>query len=185
MARRHRRLDRESIAADPRCYGEFKTWIRRRLASASSVVVSVLIPDFFMFVCGNGDGEGWQSVTLRVPSGSGVGIRDLFVDPTRGLRALADLVRTRMLRTNRWVRSVAHNDDPYVRRSYLRGFNPTARNYRYFALTIRGLVIGFPTEQVTPPPAGRVRTTVPYSAIRTYLSDLGNALVAGVRSPRR
>lgn len=59
-------------------------------------------------------------------------------------------------------------------------YAPRAHNYRYFALTIRGLAVGF----WQAPACDRLQATVRYSHVRPYLSKLGERLVAGVRRPR-
>jgi hypothetical protein len=159
--------------------GLFATNFRARssVISASSVVVSTLIPLTELFPSGN-DGEGWLSATVRVPSGERVSIGDLFSDRARGLRALAAEVRTRLLAGNSCIRRSV-DDLPM----WADGFAATTTNYRYFALTAVGLVVGFPVAQVGFPPCNRVRATVPYATLRAVLSPLAKRLVAGVRRP--
>jgi hypothetical protein len=157
--------------------GLFATNLERSVLSASSVVVSALMPLTERFPGGN-EGQTWLAATVRVPSGERVSIGDLFTDRARGLRALAAEVRTRLLASNSCIRQSV-DDLPVL----ARGFAPTGTNYRHFALTADGLVIGFPTSQVGFPPCNRVRTTVPYAKLRAVLSPLAKRLVAGVRRP--
>jgi len=185
--RRYARFARKEVSSTPkrllRKYpGIFMTSPRSRLISASSVVVSALIPTLELYPLGN-DGAVWISVTVRVPSGTRVAVGELFADPARGLRELARLVRTKVLSTNSCVRQSFQ--DPIGFEEWERGFAPTASNYRHFALTTRGLVIGFPIAQVASPRCGRVEATVSYEALGSFQSKLGQRLIAGVRRPQR
>ena len=162
--------------------GEYRTSPMLSLISASTVVVSALIPVRQLLPGGTG-GATWLSVTVQVPSGAPVGIRDLFAQPARGLRALATAVRRKVLSTNSCIR--ASFRDPVGGALNARGFDPTPSNYRYFALTASGLAIGFPIEQVGGASCGSVQTRVPYTVVHPYLSELGRKLVAGVRAPQR
>jgi len=163
--------------------GTFATSPRVGLTSASSVVVSSLIELTELIPGGNADGQGWLAVTARVPSGERVGIEDLFADPAKGLAALADAARSRLLAANDCVKR--SQDDPIVGDINRKGFAPTARHYRHFALTAGGLAVGFGLGDVAGISCGRVRVTVPYETLRPVLSGLGNQLVDGVRAPRR
>jgi hypothetical protein len=158
--------------------GLFQTNLDQGVTSASSIVVSTLIPMTERFPGGTG-GQVWLSATVRVPSGKRVSITDLFIDPARGLRALAAEVRTRLLARNSCIRQFIVGDqrDP----SYTRGFAPTKGHYQYFALAPRGLVIGFVSAQVSNPTCNRATTTVPYAALRTEFSALAKQLIAGTR----
>ncbi|MEA2130989.1 MAG: hypothetical protein QOJ29_5458 [Thermoleophilaceae bacterium] len=158
--------------------GLFSTNLKRSVLSASSVVVSGLIPLTERFPGGN-EGQTWLAVTVRVPSGARVSISDLFNDRARGLRALAAAVRTRLPAGNSCIRKSLK-----ALPTMARGFAPTKVNYRYFALQTSGLVIGFPVSQVGFPPCSRVSTTVPYATLRAELSPLAKRLIAGVRQPR-
>jgi hypothetical protein len=161
--------------------GVYATSPRLRLISASTVVVSALIPLRRVLPGGNG-GATWIAVTVQVPSGSAIGIRELFAQPSRGLAALADAVRTRVLSSNNCIRASVQN--PVVGALNARGFNPTVSNYQYFALTTRGLAIGLPAGQVSSASCNRVETTVPYALLRPYLSKLARNLISGVRRPQ-
>jgi hypothetical protein len=179
---------REYISSMPQLFrrgyrysGTYRTSPRLSLISASTVVVSALVPVREVLPGGTG-GATWLSVTVRVPSGAQVGLRRLFAQPDRGLRALASAARRTVLATNRCVR--ASNRGP-GRAINARGFAPTPRNYRYFALTAQGFAVGFPIDQVGASSCGSVQATVPYGVLRPYLSALGQRLVAGVRRPRR
>jgi hypothetical protein len=162
--------------------GEYRTLRPLKLISASTVVVSVLVPIRRRAPGGTG-GATWLSITVQVPSGAPVGIRDLFAEPSRGLQALATAVRKKVLSTNSCIQ--ASFTDPVGAELNARGFAPTPRNYRYFALAPTGLAVGFPQDQVGGSSCSRVEATVPYAVVRRHLSPLGRKLVAGVRAPGR
>ena len=131
---------------------------------------------------GTGDGQQWLAVTVRVPSGKRVTIEELFAEPKKGLAALAEEARSRLVAANDCVKR--SQDDPIVGDLNRKGFAPTARHYRHFALTAGGLAVGFDLGDVAGIPCGRVRVTVPYDPLRPLLSSLGNRLVDGVRAPK-
>jgi hypothetical protein len=162
---------KNSAGTAKRYRGVYETSIDRRLLSASTVVVSALMPATKLYPGGN-EGNTWVAVTVRVPSGRLVSISSLFADPSRGLRALASAWKARVRRTNprMW---------PCVR-FHLPDYRPGARRYRYFALTAHGLAVGFWQE----PACDRLAATVPYAVLRPYLGKLGMTLIAGVRRPR-
>jgi hypothetical protein len=164
-----------------RYHGVYEMSPQPRLISASTVVVSVLVP-VLELLPGGTDGETWISTTLRVPSGSRIGIPDLFNSPSQGLASLANAVRPRLLSANSCVRSSLNS--PLNDSSYIRGLEPNAKNYRYFSLTTHGMAIGFPVGQVASPSCGRVKVVVPYRLLRPYMSALGREMTAGVRMAR-
>jgi hypothetical protein len=181
-------LRREYMSSVPQLFrpgyrysGTYRTSPKLSLISASTVVVSALVPVREVLPGGTG-GDTWLSVTVRVPSGAPVGLRGLFSQPAQGLHSLASAVRRTVLAKNSCVR--ASNRGP-GRAINARGFAPTPKNYRFFALTARGFAVGFPIDQVGASSCGGVQTTVPYSVVRPYLSKLGQRLVSGVRRPRR
>lgn len=141
-----------------------------RWTSASSIVVSALIPKTTLYDAGN-EGGSWLSVTVRVADSHRVTLTELFREPARGLRALAAMVRERL--------SAPTACDPQDAR-----FALFVDKYKYFALTVRGLAIGFPqADGVAIPSCGRIEVTIPYVLVKPYLSTLGRELVAGVRRP--
>jgi hypothetical protein len=173
--------DQREYAPDARRYsrgtarryrGVYRTTVDRRLLSASTVVVSALMPATKLYPGGN-QGRTWVAATVRVPSGQPVRIIDLFAKPERGLRVLAREWKARLRRTRPelWPCVTLTPAD----------YRPTARNYRLFALTVGGLAVGF----WQAPACDRLHATVPYAALRPHLSELGKTLVAGVRRPRR
>ena len=85
----------------------------------------------------------WLSVTVLVRSGTRVRLPDLFTNPSGALRAIAAAAQRTLIRKNSCVR-VSLARDPLLKR----GFAPSIKNYRRFALTTRGLTIGFPIGQV-------------------------------------
>jgi hypothetical protein len=153
--------------------GVYTTAPRGDLSSASTVVVSVLVPVRALLPGGN-DGDGWLSATIPVRTGKRIAVTGLFSDPREGLRALAADVQPRLKRENKCVRD----------HSFPGTFRPTPHHYRNFALTPNGLAVAFNLAQVASPPCGRVETVVPYDVVRPYLSGLGQELVAGVRLPQ-
>jgi hypothetical protein len=178
---------RHAVLADQRAYapyarrekprvayrenGVYRTAVDRRLTSASTVVVSALMPATREVFPGQHGGDAWLAVTVRVPSGTRVAITDLFANPDRGLRALATAWKARVRRT-----SAA----PCIR-IYSVVYRPTAANYRAFALTPNGLAVGSPEVAA----CYRLLATVPYGILRPYLSPLGVRLIGGVRAARR
>jgi hypothetical protein len=149
--------------------------------SASTTVASALIGVRRVLPGGTGGGT-WLSVTVEVSTGARVGVRDLFSEPARGLGALAEAARRNLVSTNPCIR--ASVNAPRVGPIYARGFAPTVGNYQHFALTPRGLLVGFFQEQVGGASCSSVQTTVVYAVLRPHLSRLGKRLVAGVRRPR-
>lgn len=178
--RRWARFDKQQPPA-PKAWGPglYKTSPRLKLLSASNVVVSALISLTDLLPGGN-DGLAWLSMTVRVPSGSSVSLPDLFAQPKEGLIAVATAFRKRVLSSNRCVKDSF--EDPTFGKYSALGFKPTAHNYRFFALTPRGLSIG--SIDVAPQACGRVSATIPYATLRPYLSELGKELLSGVRRPR-
>jgi hypothetical protein len=150
--------------------GVYRTAVDRRYVSASTVVVSALMPATREVFPGQHNGDGWLAVTVRVPSGRRVTIGDLFARRDRGLRALAAAWKARIRRTG---------GAPCLR-AYPEAYVPTTRNYEELALTPRGIAVGSSEIEA----CYRLVATVPYRRLRPYLSELGTALVAGVRPPR-
>jgi hypothetical protein len=151
--------------------GVYRTSIDRRLLSASTVVVSALMPAVEQYP-GGSLGKTWVAATIDVRSAKRVRITDLVADPPRALKALAAAWNTRFRRAHPGAWACVTKDR--------RAHRPLARNYQYFALTPRGLAVGFWQEEA----CDRLLATVPYSTLRPYLSHLGSALVSGVRRPR-
>jgi hypothetical protein len=160
--------------------GIYETHVRPDLISASSTVVSALVP-LTSLLPGGTDGSNWIAVTVSVATGRVVKLADLF-ERTDGMAALAARVRARILAKRGCVRASYH--DYLGHQTAAEGFRPTASNYQYFALTPSGLTIGIPNGQVVSPGCGRLLATVPYGQLRPYLSAQGKALTAGVRAPR-
>ena len=159
------------VAAGDACRGIYQTSIDRRLISASSVVVSALLPATKLYPCGN-EGKTWLAVTVQVPGGQRISVSDLFLDPSRGLRVLA----------TSWLAQVRRTEPavwPCVAKN-LAAYRPSARAYRNFALTPNGLAVGF----WQAPACSRLQGTVPYTMLRRYLSPSAIKLIAGVRAPR-
>jgi hypothetical protein len=145
------------------------------MISASSVVVSALIlaessPPGANF------SYGWAAVTVRVATATPVSVAELFQSPREGLRAVAAAARARLaaqLSARKcWVQSPTST-----------GIAPTTSNYRYFALTTRGLAIGFTAGVVAPRVCGQFSVTIPYEQLYPHFGKLGRELVTGVRRP--
>jgi hypothetical protein len=153
--------------------GRFETFVKPGLLSASTVVVSALIP-LLELVPGGNDGNVWFSITVDASSGKAVAMQSLFSRPGDALRAVARLARRQVLASNRCISQFP----------VLMGFSPTWQNYRTFALTQRGLAIGFPNGQLGPALCDRISTIVPYPPLAPYLSGLGRRLMAGVREAK-
>jgi hypothetical protein len=161
---------RNARGAGSACRGIYRLAVDRRLLSASSVVVSALLPAIELYLCGN-DGKGWVSMTVRVPSGRPVTLAELFRDPEgEGIYKLGV----------GWFRAIARDWRIECVVAHLPHYQPSLRNYRYFALTPHGLALAFWQE----PACNRIVGVVPYRSLRPYLSPLGRRLVAGVRRPR-
>jgi hypothetical protein len=174
-----RRFARIIPKVDPKTApGLYETSVELGLISASTVVVSVLMPSLQLFPAGN-DGDRWLSINVDVATGRRVSIAALFTDPSQGLRAIATDARKRLPRANACVRQ-SLTDSTHGRS---RGFDPTITNYRNFALLPDGLAIGFPLGQVSDPLCSSAEITVPYSVVRPYLNALGHTLILGVRRP--
>lgn len=161
--------------ASPLMKFTYRTIPDKTLISASTKVVSALIPTLILPPLGN-DGETWISETARVPSGVVVSFPSLIAGGRRGLSAVAVLIRRQAIRDKACVGN-AVGDSSYGPRSFdLRG--------RYdFALIRRGLAIGFANGQIAGPSCGRIEVTVPYALLQPYLSAAGRKLIADVRLP--
>lgn len=149
--------------------GIYETSIDRGLTSASTVVVSALMPALKLYP-GGSDGQTWASATVDVRSGRTVSLRQLLGSPSLALRVLAREWKTRLRGTALW---------PYVAKNTA-SYTPSFEHYRHFALTPRGLAFGFRRE----PAGSRFAAVIPYRLVHPYLSPLGRRLVAGVRRPR-
>lgn len=165
--RRYARLASRHATADGS--GIYETGINQSLTSASTVVVSALIPTIELYP-GSNHGQTWISATVDVQSGRTVSLRQLLANPTIALPVLAKDWRDLLRHTTLW--SYIGEDTA--------GYTPSFSHYRYFALTPTGLAFGFAQE----PGGSRFAAIIPYHVVRPYLSDLGRRLVAGVRRPR-
>jgi hypothetical protein len=153
----------------PKAAGIYQTAIDPNLISASTVVVSALIPALRLYP-GGSDGQAWISATVEVRSGRAVSLRELLMNPTLALPLLVRDWKAGLRRSTLW-HYVAEDPASYT---------PTLAHYQYFALTPTGLAFGFSQE----PAGSRFAAVIPYRLVRPYLSPLGRRLVAGVRRPR-
>lgn len=144
--------------------GVYRVAVDRRLVSASTVVVSALMPLRAM-APGAGIGRTWIAVTVQVATGRLIAIDELFSDPVQGLRFFG----------TKWRAAVRRNGGGRC------GYRdpPTATSYRHFALLPSGLTVGM-SEGGS---CGDWYAAVPYQTLRPYLSKLGATLIAGVRRP--
>jgi uncharacterized protein YecT (DUF1311 family) len=153
-----------------RQHGVYRTAINRSLVSASTVVVSALLPATREVFPGQNGGDDWLGMTVRVPSGARVRITDLFAKVDQGLRVLA----------TEWKARIRRTDGAPCPRVYQEQYTPTVEHYRNFALTPGGIAVGVGEVAA----CYRLVATVPYRVMRPYLSKLGSTLIAGVRRAR-
>jgi hypothetical protein len=165
-----RRARKEKVRLPFTDRGVYKTGIDGRYLSASSVVVSALLPVTRELFPGQHGGDGWLGMTVRVPSGRRVELTDLFTRPDRGIRVLAAA----------WKARVGRTDARPCLRAYAPAYTATAANYRAFALLPRGIAVGAKEVEA----CYRLVEIVPYATLRPYLSKLGSTLIAGVRRPK-
>jgi hypothetical protein len=177
---------RENLRIGPVVYRGVYCTYKPPLASASTTVVSALIPLRRLYPGGN-DGDSWLGVTVDVRTGDRIKILSLFEDHEAGLRAIAASVKKQLLR----VKCLREQFGPESfapdigREIFEDGVAPRENNYRELALTAKGLAVGFPIGHAGGVPCGRQWTMVPYSAIRGLLNAKGRALVSSVRAPIR
>jgi len=170
---------RRALVADQRSYarsarqhaaarwdGAYETTIDGQLTSASTVVVSALIPTLKLYP-GDTGGQTWISATIDVHSGKPVSLSQILASPALALPALIAAWNTHAQLTP--LTSSGHD---------IAGYAPSFTHYRHFALTPAGLAFGFTLS------GSRSATVIPYRIVRPYLSPLGRRLVAGVRRPR-
>lgn len=157
---------REKPRVAYKVHGVYRTEVDRKLVSASTVVVSALMPRTHELFPGQSGGDAWLGVTVRVPGGARVRISNLFVSPGRGLHALATAAKAGLRRTGAAA----------CLRAYPDVYTPTVENYGAFALTPTGLAVGFPEVAA----CYRLVAVVPYAILRPHLSRLGARLVDGV-----
>jgi hypothetical protein len=140
----------------------YRVQVDPKLVSASTTVVSALLPAEREVFPGQSGGDQWLSITV-LPSGRRLKIWQLFADPERGLRVFAKAWRARL-----------------GRRAACTDYSGPFNVFRYFALTPTGLAVGGSTSGA----CSRWVATVPYRILRPHLSELGAKLISGVRRPR-
>lgn len=150
--------------------GAYATAVDPRLVSASTLVVSALMPSIHLFP-GGMHGGVVLSGTVLVPSGRRVSLTQLFKRPASALPVLAREFKRVYLRDHPPRYSGCVKNQPSLR--------PSPDNYRHFALLASGLALGF--NQIGA--CGPLIATVPYARLRPYFGHLGRLLVDGVRSP--
>lgn len=176
---------REAVVADERGYaqtvrgaraalhnglpGRYRMRFDPEYASASTGVVSALLPVTRELFPGQHGGDGWLGVTVSVPSGRRIAITDLFTNAPAGVRALAAAWRSEL--------GGAAN---ICVRLYPARYAPTVANYSHFALLPGGIAVA--TQEVET--CYRFVAVLPYDVIRRDLSPLGARLVDAVRVPR-
>jgi hypothetical protein len=152
--------------------GIYETWLKRSLTSASTSVVSTLIPALELYPGGN-DGSTWISATVDVRTGKLVPLRAVVA--SEALPAIAHAWSAAFMRQFRHCGAECRR----WWATFRPGYPATFGNYQYFALLPSGLAIGTPQY----PAGSRNVAIVPYRVIRPYLTPLGKTLVAGVRWP--
>lgn len=160
------------LSARRAMHGGFELSFKRSLVSASTEEFSALMDATECEPGGTGCNY-WFAVTLRVPSGEPVTLRSIFSNSTAGLRALAEAAKQAVLHSNKCIASSPN----------IPGFLPTWRNYKAFALTARGIAVGFDTSQVGFPVCGPVNAIVAIEKIERFLSPSGMRLLESVRNP--
>jgi hypothetical protein len=140
--------------------GYYQTELDRTLISASSTVVSALIPRTRAVLPLRSRSDGWLGITIRVASGARVALPELFARRAGAMRVLEAHVRSDKL----FVESLRRHPAAAL------------RNAR-FALLPTGLAVGVVG------PAYQDDVIVPYLALRPYLSQLGLRLATGARWP--
>jgi hypothetical protein len=138
--------------------GYYETELDRTLVSASTVVVSVLIPRTRAVLPLPPRADGWLGITIRVPSGTRVTLPELFAQRAKAMRVLEARIRT----------------DARLARSVRRHPAAALANVQ-LALLPSGLAVGVVEVGF------RDVVLVPYSALRPYLNRRGFRLVAGTR----
>ena len=147
-------------------FGVYETSIDPRFRYATTRVVSFLVPMKRELFPAQHGGDGWLGVTVLVPSGERVTIADLFANKRRGLRVLA----------REWRRRVGRCASIYPE-----AYTTTIENYRQYALTRRGIVVG--SQEIAA--CYRLSATVPYRVLRPHLSATGKDLVSAISGSRR
>jgi hypothetical protein len=160
--------------------GTYATNPEKGSISASSAIVSVLIPTTGIYPGGN-DGDSWVSATLLVPSATAVSLDELFATPSVGMAALANAARTQILSTSACVQQDYNSDDFGGPKQLDQGISPTAANYHDFALSPLGLVIGFDQGQLAIEACDSQTTTIAWSQLTPFLSKLGQQVVTELR----
>ena len=137
--------------------------------SASTVVVSALLPVVREAFHGQHGRAGWLATTIEPASGRSVKLQELFASPD-GIRVLGKAWRSRLPGD---VRECV--DD-----GAFGAYNPNATYFRKFALTPQGIAIGVASDSY----CGAWYSVVPYGVLRSDLSKIGSRLVGGVRPPQ-
>ena len=153
----------------PTVAGVYQTAIDRRLISASSVVVSALLPARRVAPDGTA-ARTWISTTIDVRSGRPVPLHAILANAPLALPVLAQDWEASLRHSPLWPQLVDHPE----------GYTPTPSHYQYFALTRTGLAFGFPQGRA----GSRIAAIIPYRLVRPYLSPLGRRLAAGARRPK-
>jgi hypothetical protein len=147
--------------------------------SASSGVVSVLLKTEVVPPDGQSY-DSWVSATLLVPSAHPVQLISLFKEPRSGMAAVAAAAKDYLIAN---VPCAARAlKDPTVGDTFAGGLNPAApENYKHFAITPNGLIIGFAQEQVGPHSCGSFTATVGWTTLKPILSPVGALLLNQLR----
>jgi len=140
--------------------GYYQIELDRTLISASTTVVSVLIPRTRAVLPLRPRSDGWLAITIRAPSGARVALPELFARRASAMRVLETHVRSDKL----FVGSLRRRPAAALRNAQ-------------FALLPSGLAVGVVG------PAYQDDVIVPYRVLRPYLSALGVKLAARARWP--
>jgi len=163
-------------SADPGVYASDPA---RGVISASSTIVSALIPTTTIFPGGN-DGDHWVSTTVLVPSAKTIGLADLFTDPAQALDIIAAMMKHHFLTSGGCVEQ-ALTDPEFDSSTYLSDLDPKPSNYQHFAISPAGLTVGFDQGFLAAEACDSQIATIPWSALRQQLSPGGQQLVDALR----
>jgi hypothetical protein len=158
--------------------GTYSTAVDPRFISASTVVVSVLMPVLRLRCPGGNDGSTWLSATIDVRHRRAVQLGDLLTKRRQALTNLAAVLQRQLMTHNLCVHNSVTGPGAVGNGLALRIDAHTP-----FSLAPAGLVIGFGQAKIAAPLCGRIVARLPYSVLRPYLNSLGRTLVNGVRKP--
>jgi hypothetical protein len=145
----------------------YEVWPSKKLMSASTLLVSVLLPTESTMP-GGVNTMYWLSATLLVPTGTSINLSDIFSNPKTGLQLIARIAKRLVLKANNCVNSSYH--DRINRHFFDLGIAPTISNYDDFVFTSSGLDIGFSQGQLAGDSCRITLITIPFNMISSQLN---------------